>query len=275
MFGRFSRRTVNCAIDVLGQLTHAQLTALLIDLGPRVYEEIRDENVSLAKRLNDLKVFLDRNPEAKADGEFLDEVLVAKAVSLFPKEEQPRPWSAPEPMPLPMQKLARLLEGDGFVVQDRNLRPAMPVDLGLPAAESELVRLLRLYGFTTPLGHLEEAFDNHARGNWASANSQLRTFLEGLLEAIAVHLDPAAVNLPTSENRRARLAQLGFLSRDLNEWSDDGKHFVGGLFKRLHPNGSHPGLSDSEDCTYRMHLVLLTTALFMRRLSGWPKAKLR
>jgi hypothetical protein len=58
-----------------------------------------------------------------------------------------------------------------------------------------------------------------------------------------------------------------FLSRDLNEWSDDGKNFINGVFKRLHPQGSHPGLSDEEDYTFRLHLVLLIPRLLLRRLN--------
>ena len=30
--------------------------------------------------------------------------------------------------------------------------------------------------------------------------------------------------------------------------------------------GAHPGLSDEEDCTFRLHLVLLTARFFLRQL---------
>src|ERR1700737_487651 len=42
------------------------------------------------------------------------------------------------------------------------------------------------------------------------------------------------------------------LSRDINECSDHGKNVINGVFKRLHPQGSHLGLSDEEDCTFRL-----------------------
>jgi len=38
------------------------------------------------------------------------------------------------------------------------------------------------------------------------------------------------------------------------------------VFKRLHPQGAHPGLSDEEDSTFRLHMVLLLCWLFLRRL---------
>ena len=49
---------------------------------------------------------------------------------------------------------------------------------------------------------------------------------------------------PSSLPARALLAQIGFLSVSRNEWTGDGKNYVNGLFKMLHTEGSHPGLSD-------------------------------
>ena len=112
--------------------------------------------------------------------------------------------------------------------------------------------------------------DAHGRGDWAAANSQLRSLYEGLFEDIAKRLEPSSAALPSSENRRSKLAAVGFLREDLNEWSGDGKNFVNGLFKRLHPAGSHPGLSDQEDSTFRRHVVLLTARLFLARFDSWP-----
>ena len=41
---------------------------------------------------------------------------------------------------------------------------------------------------------------------------------------------------------------------------------VNGLFKMLHTEGSHAGLSDVEHSTFRMQLVLVTARIFLRRL---------
>jgi hypothetical protein len=118
---------------------------------------------------------------------------------------------------------------------------------------------------------LDQAIQSHSLGNWAAANSQVRSFLESLFDETAYRLDP---NAPHGQNqgeaRRQLLANITppFLSRDLNEWSDDGKNFVNGVFKRLHPQGAHPGLSGDEDCTFRLHLVLLLARLFLRRLDA-------
>lgn len=146
----------------------------------------------------------------------------------------------------------------------------MPDFVDLPSADDEVHQLLSRYDFEVPLGHLDQAIDAHARGQHASANAQIRTFVESLLDEIASRLDPeGSENASTSHARRTLLANLSdpFLLRGLNEWDDDGKGFVNGLFNRLHPEGSHPGLSDDEDCTFRLHVVLLTARLLLRRYS--------
>ena len=103
---------------------------------------------------------------------------------------------------------------------------------------------------------------------WPVAEPPLRTFLEGLFDDIARHVDVVRANaLPTSENRRAMLAEpaIGFLAVDRNEWTQDGKNYFNGLFKMLHTDGSHPGLSDEDHCTFRLHIVLVTARTFLRR----------
>lgn len=141
----------------------------------------------------------------------------------------------------------------------------LPVDVALPETASELTLLLERHGFDVAKGHLEQAIDAHARGKWASANGQLRTFFDALLDEIAERLDTDAARLDSGQPRRAKLAAIGFLSVPLREWDDDGRGFINGLVKRLHSQGSHPGLSDDDDSTFRQHVVLLTAALLLRR----------
>jgi hypothetical protein len=165
----------------------------------------------------------------------------------------------------------RSIERDGFILENGVLRRTLPEVLDLPAADDEVHLLLDRHRLTTPRGHLDQGTQAHSEGNWAAANGQFRTFLESLFDEIALLVDPThAPATSTGENRRQLLANLPtpFLSRQLNEWSNDGKNFVNGTFKRLHPQGSHPGLSDEEDSTFRLHLVLLTARLFLRRLDA-------
>ena len=122
------------------------------------------------------------------------------------------------------------------------------------------------FGFAEPLGHLGQGIEAHARGDWAAANAQFRTFLEGLFDGIAFHKGADKSAQPSSENRRAFLAKLGYLSETRNEWTQDGKNYINGLFKMLHTDGSHPGLSDEDHSTFRLHIVLVTARTFLRRL---------
>jgi len=197
--------------------------------------------------------WLKDNPDSRHNGEFVVDLFVKEALRRGPNEA-----------------LLRSIERDGFTIdEDGVLRRTLPEVLDLPTADDEVHLLLNRYKLNTSLGHLDQAITAHTQGNWASANSQLRTFYESLFDEIAPLADPAnGRTAKTGETRRQLLANLSppFISRDLNEWSDDGKSFVNGTFKRLHPQGSHPGLSDEEDCTFRLHLVLLVGRLFLRRL---------
>jgi hypothetical protein len=132
-------------------------------------------------------------------------------------------------------------------------------------AENETTRLLQKHGFETAKGHLDQALDAHGRGDWAAANSQIRTYFDALLDNIAEKLDASAASLGSGQPRRARLGALGFLARHLHEWDDDGRGFINGLVRRLHPDGAHPGLSDEEDSTFRLHVVLITGRLLLTR----------
>lgn len=270
MTAEFSRRTWLSAIDVIEENRHfsqSDLTKFIIELGTEVRRAIRDERFSAAKRLNDLREFIDDNPDYVTDDGPIVGAVIEKAISFIPRPVEWTGWAEPAPPTALQNRLLHLLNQDGYAVRSGALIPSLPADLDLPGVQSELFRLLDQHHFLTPKSHLEQAIENHARGNWSSSNGQLRNFLEGLLDEIAVRLDPAAADIRAGHERRTRLS-LGlrpFLSTDLGEWSSDGKNFVNGLMKRLHPAGPHPGLSDEEDCTFRLHIVLLTGRLLLAR----------
>ena len=58
------------------------------------------------------------------------------------------------------------------------------------------------------------------------------------------------------------------MSKDRNEWTADGRNFLNGLFKMLHTDGSHPGISDEDHSTFRLHLALITGLALLHRLSN-------
>ena len=59
-------------------------------------------------------------------------------------------------------------------------------------AESEVVTLLASSGFTIAKGHLSQAMSAFQRGEWSSANGELRNFYENYLNEIATSLGDAA-----------------------------------------------------------------------------------
>ena len=166
------------------------------------------------------------------------------------------------------------LKRDGFTLKNKEIAPLLPDELVNANVENELFRLLDKYQFTTSKGHLEQAIENHSNGNWAGANSQFRTFLESLLMEISNKLIPSK-NCTSYGEALQWLATESmitpvFLSPALNEVPIPGatndKTYISGLMKRLHPQGSHPGLSDEEDSTFRYHTLIVFARYVLKRL---------
>lgn len=153
----------------------------------------------------------------------------------------------------------------------RTLRRMLPTDapqLDFREAESEVARLLDRHGFTTAKGHLAQAVAAFQRGEWSSANGELRKFFESYLNEIAIALGYAGAG----ENKEKRDylgqgVQPTFLLADYNEWNINNQkpQYVQGLMSRMHPHGGHPGLSEEEDATFRLQITLVTARLFLRR----------
>jgi hypothetical protein len=265
----FTRPTIVAAIEFLGEmLTQAKFDQLVVRLGlddeiPQgPSKSVTAKSALLARIVNQRATQI----VCTLDGSVtLAEAAVREAVGS----------TVPQYVKVEQERFLRGLALDGYVVswiEDARtplLRAALPGEVDLPAADDEVHQLLKQFGFNVPLGHLDQAIDAHTRGDWAAANSQIRTFLEGLLSDIAAQIDPQkATELPSSENRRAWLAEVGFLSINRNEWSSDGKNYMNGLFKMLHTDGSHPGLSDEDHSTFRLHLGLITGRTLLRRLNN-------
>lgn len=220
---------------------------------------------SVANRLNALMRFSDVHPDYTTDsGELLADAIVEGAITLLPNPDS-YVWTSDAQLPDDAQALLRALAVDGYAVVDGKLRRMLPEHIVATDTQNVLSALLAKHSFDETAGHLEQVLDNHTRGAWAAANSQMRTFLESMLDEIAIRLDMTNSAVASGHARRAKLAAMGFLDRDLGEWTDDGKGYINGLFRRLNPDGSHPGLSDEEDSTFRLHVILTTARLLMTR----------
>lgn len=265
----FTRATIVAAVEFLGaMLTQAKFDQLSVRLGldneiPQgPAKSVTAKSALLARIINQRATQV----VSTLDGPVtLAEAAVREAVRVI----------MPQYAKAEQERFLRGLALDGYIVslgEDARtplLRAALPGEVDLPAADDEVHQLLKHFGFNVPLGHLGQAIDAHTRGDWAAANSQIRTFLEGLLSDIVSHIDPQkSAELTSSENRRAWLAARGFLSSKRNEWTNDGKNYLNGLFKMLHSDGSHPGLSDEDHSTFRLHLGLITGRMLLRRLNN-------
>ena len=145
--------------------------------------------------------------------------------------------------------------------------PSDVPDLDFREGQSEVTLLLDRHGFTVAKGHLTQAVSAFSRGEWSSANGELRNFYESYLNEIASGLGHTG-----SGDSRARRNYLGslqppFLLADYNEWNANNQkpQYVQGLMSRMHPHGGHPGLSEEEDATFRLQISLVTARLFLRR----------
>jgi hypothetical protein len=266
---QFSRKTIIAAVATMENWTHTQINRFGLEYG--LEGTMALAGTSKLDRANTFIKFLLQSPTwPVAEGGMLADVavrdLIHRAAAVAPEMEKFE-TSFPD--------LARALQRDGFGIADGKLRLGLPESLDLPATDDEVHRLLEDFAFAVPEGHLDQAITNHSEGLWAAANGQLRTYMESLFDEIAATLAGPGVALPAPGHpRRTWLAALTppFLDPALNEWDGQGKGFLEGFYRRLHPTGSHPGLSDEDDCTFRLHLVLLVSRLVLRRLrSRVPK----
>ncbi len=267
----YPRRTVIAAVDVLSSWPHSRIDKFTLkhELSA-VAPHDPNRGPSAEKRAHLIAKHLLEDPDTeneygvKVSNEIVEELIQSAVEICKHSDEFDYEYFRDQ-----FGVLASQLELDGFTVQDGQLRRALPKELDLPQADDEVHALLIQFKFSTLSGHLDQAIRSHTRGDWASANGQLRTFVEGLFDEIASELAEEDDALPErGHQRRQWLANLAspFYGADLNEWTNNGKGFLEAFYRRLHPEGAHPGLSDEDDSTFRLHIVLIVARLLLRRL---------
>lgn len=259
----FSGNTILELIEALKFTSHAQIDSFVI----RFQLQAADNHGSLERRPLGIVQHLIAHPETK--GLFGANVVLEIIEYLIENHEQRH---TSEDVNDAFPRLVRSLKRNGYLIKNGKLTTMLPEIAEIAETEDELRSLLDGFAFTIAKGHFAQAISAHSRGDWASANAQLRTFIEAMFDSIADKLAVDKTKLPADSNdRRKFLTALTppFLLPDLNEWESTGKGFVQGLFKRLHPSGSHPGLSDEEDSTFRLHLVIIVASHYMRRLATY------
>lgn len=253
----FSRTTIVKLVDALNFQTHAEVSKFVLEFGLEnviVGSYIKEKEAALMQHLI-------KNPQATApDGTPLAQAIIEHLVSRSYEFSEPN-----EQFP----RLVNSLDRDGYVLDRNGLRIKLPSQLPIIEEEDELIELLDRFGYSVAKGHYQQAVTAHTRGDWAAANAQLRSFVEEFFDRVTDMI--ASGSYTSSHNRREALAKANFFRPDLNEWSNDGKGFVQGLWRRLHPQGSHPGLSEKEDSTFRLHLVIVVMHYFAKRLESFQR----
>lgn len=248
----FSRTTIGKLVDAFQLETHARVERFALEFALEdiiTGSYIREKQVSLMRHLI-------RNPQATAlNGTLLVQAIIEHLVSTQCQFSEPS-----ERFP----ELVNCLDHDGYTLDRDGLRAKLPSQLPVIEEENELLEVLSRFGYSVAKGHYEQAVAAHARGDWAAANAQLRNFVEEFFDRAADTLAPGTYS--SSHQRREALARSGLFRPDLNEWANDGLGFVQGFWRRLHPQGSHPGLSDKEDSTFRLHIVIVVMHYFAKRL---------
>jgi hypothetical protein len=216
--------------------TNAELESLVLEYD---LAGLIESGGSIAKTILNLKNFTVRHPGHRVmtdRGErLLAAALIDKAIQIARKDQRTKSL---------LEKLERYLNLDGYALvfgdveglwkSQRELSGftvSMPAFVKLPESSSEVDRLLRASGFEIAKRHLDSARENITQGDWEAANSQCRTFLEALTDAIADDLYGAdATALQGGLAKRQLLASKGFLSREKHEFGDGNRQaFLPGL----------------------------------------------
>jgi hypothetical protein len=258
---KYSRRTVVEVLKLLNDKTHADIGQLAFTHDMVEYSQ-GDNKIT---RITNLTQHLLKRRETDEDSvnEIVEFLLTEKLNNLKFIDDN---YGDAEPFEQTNPALSRALEVDGFRVLDFKLVRQLPESIKLANHEDELFLLLEKHKFICKT-NLVQAIDNNARGEWESSNAQLRTFVEALFNEMCDKIHGANVNGFSSTTKRDWLEKTvpPLLDPALGEIGEGGKNFSNGIMKRLHPKGAHPGLSDMEDCTFRLHLVALTASHYLRR----------
>lgn len=260
----FSRKTIIEAFTLAENLkSHAELNNFIFKHG---LEDADISGVSKTARLTSIAKYLVSKNDEHLTYEVVSEIIDEEIKRL----QRINGFSYKENLSFDSEhpSLYLLLKQDGFDIENNQLQRLLPNSLNIKGSKEEIFILLDKHGFSTPKGHLEQGIESHEQGQWAAANGQLRTYVESLFDEMAASiygsLSAAGVD---SHARRTALARTNppLFDTVLNEWVGNGTGLINGFYKYLHPAGPHPGLSDIEESTFRLHLVILITSHLIRR----------
>jgi hypothetical protein len=247
-FGMFSKRSIIILVNTLNFKTKDQIERFSIELEMEDVisgQYMKEKETSITKHL-----IADGNIKTQSGAPLLVDVI---EYLLRNRTHQTN-----------TTELENTLAKDGYELSDSSVRKSLPSAIPLVQSENKLLDILNRRGLVVAVGHYEQAIAAHGRGDWAAANAQLRSFVEDFFNQC--HILLSAGSGTSTQQRKEDLARTGFFSSSYNEFLNNGNGFVEGFWKRLHSEGSHPGLSESTDSSFRLHLVLLVLHHYAERL---------
>ena len=159
------------------------------------------------------------------------------------------------------QDLQEALRADGLDIVGGRVVPFLSPSITPQKEQGLLESRLSDNGFNVALNHFNQSVDNAARGQWESANGDLRAFFDRLCEDTAGRIHKGPQNPPVAGKARQYLTDQGFLSSDESE-------LLRYLFRVLHGEGAHPGTSSSDDCHRRRLMVVALSNYYLDKLSS-------
>lgn len=252
------RRSVAALVEILESYSWAQLKQLL-------FEHSLDQRFSGTPRLTALGNVFYQLIEDAAD---VSEQIAARDILEEIAQEEWKvfserlEWDPDAVWSLKYESLRKALRADGLDLVEGRVTRFLSSSVSPDAEQGLLERRLDQWKFEVPQRHLQQVIDNAARGNWESANGQVRSFMESLCDAMAAIIYQGTGTPPTRGDARMYLANESFFSP---EESDLLKAF----FQVLHGSGGHAGASDEDDCHRRRLIALALANYYLDRLEDW------
>jgi protein required for attachment to host cells len=247
---RFSGATQAALIEVVAELhTHHELSQLFRRLD--VEEESGRRQTKLRRVQEMVDALLRRAPMHGSDVLELCRVVLEERFNERVVQAMPQLRGA-------MRRLLDGLKVDGYELVDRQLVKTNPDAVPVAEDMTALVVELKARGWTVALTHYRQAVDNSTDSEFESSNAQLRSFLEELLTraVVACNGQPSA----DPKGNIDKLTNSSILVKDEAE-------FLKGLVRLSNTNGSHPGISTSDESRFRLH-VTVASARWVLALLG-------
>src|SRR3989304_6923844 len=218
---QFSRNTIIELIRAFDFRTKASLKQVALQFG--LEQALGEGWLGIEKKETNLMEYLIQNPGLK--GPHGSNLILELIEFLFEQKCGGDKWDHKTPQEA-FPRLVNALKLDVFAVDGLKVRSVLPESVPVAQQEDEVTHLLKKHGLATALGHLEQAIAAHTRGDWAAANSQLRSFVEEIFDRIAHELSGGSTAaLSTSHARRGWLASCSppFFEAAFNEGGGGGK----------------------------------------------------